>query len=106
MAHKAPAAAEKIGTGVAPDGRKVVYYEADRPGTLGHNSNLGTLVLAIDADGEEKITHSDSLQGLVKCGFKVDVASAPVADVAAPAPSYVEPKSLARDVPRGKRFGE
>ncbi len=100
MPMKEPPASEFIANGVAPDGKKVAFYEADRPGTLGQHNHLGMLILAVDAETGEKLTHSDSLDGLVKAGYKVDAAApAPVAkEQAADAPA-------APAKPKGKLFG-
>lgn len=79
MSHKAPADAEKIGSGNAPDGTRVAYYEAYRPGTTHPRGGSGILVLVIDDKTGEKLTHSDSVDGLVKAGYKFDpVQKAPV----------------------------
>lgn len=122
---KAPPAADQIGTGTGPDGRRVIFYEADRPGTLSHRGGAGVLYLACDAETGEKITHSDSVAGLLSSGFKADKAGAepaptidpdpvgpapvlsPVSAEAEPAPEPApEPQEEAPRKPRGRRFGE
>lgn len=62
----------KVGTGKSPNGAAVSYYEIDRPATIGAKGSQGFLVEARDAKGV-RMTHSDSLKGLLGAGFTLDV---------------------------------
>lgn len=64
-----------IGSGESPDGVAVRYFEVDRPMTVGAYGSTGFIVEARGADGK-RITHSDTLRGLIGAGFKLDPAPA------------------------------
>jgi hypothetical protein len=61
----------QIGSGTSPDGAAVSYYKVDRPGTIGAQGSTG-IIIEVRGAGGKRITHSDSLAGLKKAGYKVD----------------------------------
>ncbi len=76
--------AVEIGSGLSPEGAAVTYWEIDRPGTIGAKGAAGFIIEVRDADGK-RITHSDTLDGLKKAGYK-EVVETPIPTVVSPQP--------------------
>lgn len=75
---------DKVGNGTAPDGSRVSYYEELRDT---RDSSPVLVYVVYDANGN-KLTHSDSVEGLMAAGYTVDPAEAP-AEVAPDSPEEV-----------------